>query len=83
MAATFTNKWQTLLGDRYIGFGYITHDGSDTTVVLPLGVIDTAIVLPQYGTNSTGVTVSWATNVITVSAAGLTGLTDYVLYIGV
>lgn len=83
MAATFTDSWQTILGDRRIGFGYVTHDGSDTTVGLPLGVIDVAIPFAQFLTNSTSTTYTWSGSTLTMSAAGESGRTEYVLYIGV
>lgn len=83
MAATFTRSWETVFGDVRFGYGYVTHDGSDTTVLLPLGTCDMAFVLPQCGTNSTGTTVSVSGHTVTFSAAGVSGRTDYLIYVGV
>ena len=83
MALTYTESFQTIIGDRWLGFGYLTHDASDTTVDVPCGTVDFAQILSQVGTNSTATTCSWSGNTLTVSAAGISGSTDYVLFVGI
>ncbi len=83
MALTYTESFQTIIGDRRLGFGYITHDASDTTVDVPCDTVDYVFILPQVGTNSTATTCSWSGNTLTVSGAGTSGRTDYVIWIGI
>lgn len=83
MAISLTKEFLTIMGDRVVGCYKLTHDGSSTTVNLPIGVIEMAMVLQAAGTNSTSITASWSTKTLTVSAAGANTLTDYVFFIGV
>jgi len=82
MAITRSTKFFTYSSNKVMGLDLVTHDGSSTTVNLPVGTIEMAFVLQQVGTNSTGTTVSWSDSTVTFSAAGADGSTDYVLYVG-
>jgi len=83
MAISLTKEFLTIMGDRVVGCYKLTHDGSSTTVNLPIGVIEMAMVLTTHGSESTGTTVSWSGKTLTVSAAGTNTYTDYVFFVGV
>ena len=83
MAISLTKEFLTIMGDRVVGCYKLTHDGSATTVNLPIGVIEMAFVLDEVGTNPTSTTVSWSTKTLTVSAAAGNTLTNYVFFVGV
>lgn len=83
MALTYTESFQTIIGDRRLGVGYLTHDSSDTTVAIPCDTIDYAQILSQVGTNSTSTTCSWSGHTLTVSGVAASGRTDYVIWIGI
>jgi hypothetical protein len=83
MALTYTETYAFPVGDRMCGFGYLTHDASDTTVDLPCETIDFVVALSQYGTNSTGTTYSWSGHTLTASSSGgVSGRTDYIVWFG-
>jgi len=83
MALTYTETWQTVVGDRLMGYGMLTHDASDTAVDLPCDTIDFAQILYLVGTNATATTCTFSGNTITVSAAGVNATTNYILWMGV
>lgn len=83
MAITYTETAALILGgNNMLSAGYLTHDGSSTTIVLPCGTIDYAQIGYGMGTADTGTTVSWSGSTLTLSLAGTSGRTHYLLWIG-
>ncbi len=84
MALTYTDTFLISTGDMLMGSGTITHDGTNTTVALPVGSILMASTLYLHGGSSTGVTCSWASTgaTLTLSSTSKAGTSEYVFFFG-